>query len=423
MPEKTENRVLFLDNLRYLMIAFVVLQHTGNGYATITKSWYVWDGGTSIDYFNTARMIIDVFIMPILFFIAGYFAFPNIERKGTGVFIKDKLRRIGLPWLVCVILIVPIVSYIQHYKRLGGQALSNYGQFWLNWLNTASDFHTGYLYSKPANLFFISADKIHFNHTAYWYLSVLLFFFIAFGILYSLRKRFFPSFSLQETVQSGRTMLLVMLWVGILCIAARALINLIPYPNANPWVLVGNVLQFQTWRLPAYAIYFALGIYAYSKKWFVRGNIFPGHPVVWLSICAALGFAYIVVIKSSILNPSNAEIRFLSICVLSFLRAAFLILFAGVLFRYWNRPNKIHESLAASSYDIYLAHLPVVVLIQWLLVDLVGIPSLIKYGMVFSSSFLVCYLISRYVMNPHPRVSVATVCLIFVLMIIFIHPL
>jgi len=150
-------------------------------------------------------MIIDVFIMPVLFFIAGYFALPSIREKGTGVFLKDKFLRLGIPWLICVIFIVPIVSYIQHYKHLGGQPLSYYSQFWLNWLRTASDLYTGFLYNSPGNLFYRSAAQISFNQTAYWFISLLLFFFIIFGIIYALKKLLFPSSSIQEKTHSGKT--------------------------------------------------------------------------------------------------------------------------------------------------------------------------------------------------------------------------
>jgi peptidoglycan/LPS O-acetylase OafA/YrhL len=422
LPEPAGNRILFLDNIRYLMIVFVVLQHTGNGYASLTSSWYVWDPATTTKLFDAIRLIIDVFIMPVLFFIAGYFTLPSIRKKGTGVFLKDKFLRLGIPWLICVIFIVPIVSYIQHYRRLGGQLLSNYSQFWLNWLRTASDLYTGFLYNSRGNLFYRSADQISFNQTAYWFISLLLFFFIIFGIIYALKKRLFPASSIQEKTHSGKTMLLVMLSVALLCIIIRASVNLLPYPYSNPWVIAAGVLQFQTWRLPAYIIYFALGIYAFSRKWFVKDNNFPGNPLLWISICVVLCFAYLAVMKSYMSNSANTELRFVSGCLLSFLRATFLIVLTSIAFRYWNRPDKINETLAANSYNIYLVHLPIVVVLQLLLVNLTGTPSLIKYGIVFSLSFPICYAISRYAIKPRPRLSVAAVAFISLLMVIFVHP-
>jgi hypothetical protein len=202
----------------------------------------------------------------------------------------------------------------------------------------------------------------------------------------------------------------------------RTSVTVIPYPYPNPWLVIAGVLQFQTWRLPAYIIYFALGIYAFSRKWFVKDNNFPGHPLLWLSICIVLCFVYLVIMNNYISNPADTELRFISGCFLSFLRATFLIVFMSIAFRYWNRPHKINESLAANSYNIYLVHLPIVVVLQLLLVNLTGTPSLIKYGIVFSLSFLMSYAISKYAIKPHTRLSIVAILVIFLLMVIFVYP-
>ena len=68
----TENRLVFFDNLRFLFVLFVVLQHSGNAYSNLGW-WPVVDENTSIavEWFNAFS---DAFAMPLLFYIAGYFA-------------------------------------------------------------------------------------------------------------------------------------------------------------------------------------------------------------------------------------------------------------------------------------------------------------------------------------------------------------
>ena len=412
LPESSGNRILFLDNIRYLMIVFVVLLHVAASYGTFGQYWYVGDTVANIKFFDITMGIIDVFVMPVLFFIAGYFALPNIQKKGPGVFLKDKFMRLGIPCLIGVIFIVPIITYIYYYKHLGGKPLLGYGQFWINWMKSAGDFHTGFLYP----------DIISFNHAAYWFISLLLFFFIIFGIIYTLKKRLFPSSFTKEKTHSGKTMLLVMLSVGLLGIIMNVSVYMLPYPYPNPWVIIASILQFATWRLPAYIIYFALGIYAFSRKWFVKDNNFPGHPLFWMSICIILIFGYLVVLRNFTSDQANTELRFIIGCVASFLRATFFIIFTSIAFRYWNRPHKINESLAANSYNIYLVHLPIVVILQLLLVNLTGTSSLIKFGIVFFVSFLMSYAISKYAIKPHLRLSVVAVVVIFLLMVIFVYP-
>lgn len=421
LPESLGNRILFLDNIRYLMVVFVVLLHAAASHGTLGRYWYVGDAVTTTNFFDLTTMIMDVFAMPVLFFIAGYFALPNIQKKGPGVFLKDKFMRLGIPWLIGIIFIIPSITYIYHYRHLGGKPLLSYGQLWINWIKNASDFPTG----------FLNLDKSlgFFNHSAYWFISLLLFFFIIFAIIYTLKKRFFPSSSIQEKTHSGKTMLLVMLSVWLLNIMMRVSVNMIPSPSFDPWVIIAGVLQFQTWRLSVYIIYFALGVYAFSRNWFVKDNNFPGHPLLWISICIilCLGFGVVVIMNMSnlsnlILNKPNTGLLIMSVILRSFLRETFLIVFVSIAFRYWNRPHKINETLAANSYNIYLVHLPLVVVLQSLLFELAGASSLVKFGIVSSLSFLMSYAISRYAIKPHLRLSVAAVVVIFLLMVIFVYP-
>lgn len=419
LSELSENRILFLDNLRYLMVVFVVLLHAAASYGTFGRHWVVGDAVTSIKLFDMMLMIIDVFAMPVLFFIAGFFALPNIQKKGPGVFLKDKFMRLGIPWLVCIVFTVPIIVYIHQYKHLDGKQLLNYGQFWINWMKIVSDFPTGFWSPMYPNIF-------NFNQTAYWFISLLLFFFIIFTIIYILKKRIWPCSSIQEKTHSGKTMLLTMLSVWLLNIIMSVPVSRIPSPFPDPFVIIAGVLQFQTWRLSTYIIYFALGVYAFSRNWFAKDNNFPGHPLLWIAICIILCFGLgLIVILSNLLSnmesiQTDSRLMITLMLLRSLLRETFLIVFASIAFRYWNRPNKINETLAANSYNVYLAHLPLVVALQLLLVNLAGTPSLIKFGIVSSLSLLVSYAISKYAIKPHPRLSIAAVVGIFLLMVIFV---
>jgi glucan biosynthesis protein C len=421
LSESSGNRILFLDNIRYLMVVFVVLLHAAGSYGTFGQYWYVGDAVTTIKFFDLTTMIIDTFAMPVLFFIAGYFAVPNIQKKSPGVFLKDKLTRLGIPWLIGIILIVPIITYIYHYSRLNWKPVLSFGQLWINWIRDAIDFPTGFL--------IIDKSLGFFNHSAYWFISLLLFFFIIFAIIYTLKRRFFPSSSIQEKTHSGKTMLLVMLSVCLSNIMMRVFVNMIPSPYFDPWVIIAGVLQFQAWRLPVYIVYFALGVYAFSRNWFVKGNNFPGHPLLWISICIILCFGFGVVVIMVMSNSGNLISNKISMGLIitlmllrSFLRETLLIAFASIAFRYWNHPHKITETLAANSYNIYLVHLPLVVFLQLLLVNLVGTSSLVKFGIVSSLSLLMSYAISKYAIKPYPRLSVAAVVVIFILLVIFVYP-
>src|SRR3990172_284341 len=73
-------RAAFIDNVRYLMVVLVVVHHSVAAYAIVAPHWAVHDTNTFAA--DIIRELLDVFMMPVLFFAAGYFALPSLEKKG-----------------------------------------------------------------------------------------------------------------------------------------------------------------------------------------------------------------------------------------------------------------------------------------------------------------------------------------------------
>ena len=77
-------RFPFLDNLRYLMILLVLVYHSVAAYATVAPHWLIHDS-TSFGA-DIVRELFDVFMMPLLFFVAGFFAPVSLgEKRYLGV--------------------------------------------------------------------------------------------------------------------------------------------------------------------------------------------------------------------------------------------------------------------------------------------------------------------------------------------------
>lgn len=422
LPDQSSNRVIFLDNIRYLMVVFVLVMHAAGSY-TNAGWWYVYDPKENTSFFSLIILLLDTFIMPTLFFIAGYFALPNIEKKGTIFFLKGKFLRLGIPWLICIIFAAPVMDYINHYTH--SYSSLSYGQFWLQWLQRATDFHFGLLIPK---------SPTQFNQFSYWFISLLLFFFIIFSLIYALKKRWHPSTSfLSNKTHSAKTMLFIILFLAFLSPLSSVWIALIPSPYPDPWLLVGNILQFQIGRFFIYLIYFTLGIWAYSRGWFFKVN-FPGKLYFWTSLCAVLCFVFFITISNLMasmnvadngtVNFAKADKSLLLILMFlySFLRVIFLIVLTSFAFQYWNRPHWINQTLASNSYNIYLVHMPIVLIFQLLLACFAGVSSYIKFGLVVFFSFFLSYATARYALKNHPRLSVVAILVIFLMMIFFVYP-
>ena len=102
----------------------------------------------------------------------------------------------------------------------------------------------------------------------------------------------------------------------------------------------------------------------------------------------------------------------------------YTILLALISFgvKHWNRSSKFSRQLGVNSYNIYLLHMLFVIVVQLLLLKWFGIPIFIKFGIVTLSTILLSYLISQYAIRPFPKLSVAGMITLFVLLATVLNP-
>ncbi len=140
-------RIIFIDNIRWVMIMLVLSMHAAVTYGG-HGSWYVTEParlGVLQDLsFLTYQELLQSFFMGFLFFIAGYFVPGSYDKKGPARFVRDRAYRLGLPSLLFMFVIQPLTCYYvaglwdtsagffvdyQHYI-LHGRFLSGSGPLW-----------------------------------------------------------------------------------------------------------------------------------------------------------------------------------------------------------------------------------------------------------------------------------------------------
>lgn len=412
MTQKSDaNRILFLDNLRYLMVLMVVILHSAISYSNIVPWWSVIEPHEDPAFFNILLVLFDVFLMPVLYFIAGYFAISSFQKRGTRLFLKAKFKRLGLPLLIGLPLVGPSFSYMYHYTRNGFSNDIGFGQYWVTYMKSAGDFQIGII---------DSIDQI--NHAHLWFISLLLFFFMLFA-LFPGKK--WPGSSAPLNPQlttSDKSLLITLTAVGLLSTLSALIAGAIfaSPSNPDPWVTIGNILQFQPDKVVSYMLYFGMGIYAFQKSWFIKAKI-PGHPAVWTLLCVLMSLGLLGLLKSVMANFSIG-IFIVYLCVRSFLCVSFLVALTSWAVRYWNRPSQFNALLALNSYYIYITHFLIVILLQLLLTGWSDGSVFIKFGIVSLGSILFSYGISQYAIRPYPRWSVVGIGSVFIMMLLCIHP-
>jgi glucan biosynthesis protein C len=394
-------RVAFLDNIRYLMILGVVVYHSVAAYATVVPWWIYHDA--SFFAADITRELLDVFMMPVLFFVSGYFVLPSLKKRTVSKFLIDKARRLLIPWVLAVLIITPLLFYDTPNQIVK--------PFWNYWLNFMSGFPTQLSY-LPHTL----------TQGPYWFISLLFAFFVVFELIYAVTRRRWSGAvaTAERKAASERSALVTLALFGVLTFVGY-FISLLIVPDTS-WLTLGMFVEFQPTRLVLLVCYFALGVYARSRQWFAGARSL-GNPALWGGISVALAIAYLIVgqplflilagvpgLSIGLLLPF-ALIR--SVLVLS----VFLFLLT-VGFRYWNRANRFDRELSATSYDIYLSHVWFVAIIQAALLQWGG-SSAIKALIVLLVVLGVSFAISRWAIGRHGRATAAVIVALFIFCLTF----
>ena len=116
-PELPRPRYLFLDNIKLLFTILVICWHVTNIYMGV--GWWYYQESNPIDPISYIFLIILVSfgglfqtaLLGLFFLLGGYFTPKSYDRKGGPGFWKERLIRIGIPLLIYIVLINPIMIY------------------------------------------------------------------------------------------------------------------------------------------------------------------------------------------------------------------------------------------------------------------------------------------------------------------------
>ena len=146
MPEKITNKVqnhyrlAWVDNLRTFIIFLVVSMHACVTYSYV-GGWYInYPPGPSA--FEQIIFIIwqahlQSFFMGLLFFIAGVFAHRTMKKRGIGGLMKERWIRLGLPSMLYMICIQPLIVYATLQEPKGPEPPS-FMSYWYEYLRSGS---------------------------------------------------------------------------------------------------------------------------------------------------------------------------------------------------------------------------------------------------------------------------------------------
>jgi hypothetical protein len=128
-------RSVCLDNLKVVLIAAIIAGHALAGYAPLGDAWpysNVREVTLSAPTLTVVLALVVpfvLFLIALLFLVAGLLTPASVARKGPGRFARDRLLRLGVPFAAFTLLLWPALEYAV-YRPLGYHS----GSFWDEWL-------------------------------------------------------------------------------------------------------------------------------------------------------------------------------------------------------------------------------------------------------------------------------------------------
>ena len=271
----TNKRVLFFDQIRALMIALVIAIHVVP--LAFTSGWIgvrVPTTGSPDTFFGVAGSFFayfcNTFFMCMLFLISGYFVPRSVHKKGIAHYLKDRLLRIGVPFLVGILL-------INNVSVLLGRL------------------------SPSSPLAELSWNTLPFNSVmALWFLVVLFIFDLLYCTWVSLRGN---RFSVDASVPTPQ------LHSWIISAFVLGILEVVMLGQKDLWVALVrsplNGLGAQGMHIFTYAFLFFLGCKASFHQWLER---LDSHLVVrWFRFSLALALCFLAIALVLTFNGSRSS--------------------------------------------------------------------------------------------------------------------
>lgn len=351
------SRNLALDRARTFLTILVLIHH-----AVIPYTYFGHTDGKFWLGFDAVVLATDSFFMAMFFLLSGLFLWPSLNsRPAPGAFARDRLLRLGLPFAIAAVTVIPIAYYALDLRQ---SPQTGFADFWWTMI-TAGPWPSGPL----------------------WFLWVLLIFNIVGAALHRLAPNVLQP--LNRLSQRGYRQPLVF-FLAVFGITALAYVPLRLYYGPTYWFEFGP-FSVQASRVPLYAAYFFIGAAigaAHSERGILGadGQLAKQWRGFALAALAPYGLLWgLIYIKREILgNPPQLPQWYEAFYGLFFAAFSAAIVFAILAFflRFKRAGGSILDPMQHDAYGIFLVHYAYMLWLQYWLFDF-DLPAIVKALIVF----------------------------------------
>lgn len=353
---QTKVRNAALDRARTFLTLVVLLHHS--------VIPYTYFGHTDPKYWIGFDMVVlatDSFFMAMFFFLSGLFVWPGLARKGSFDYLRDRVTRLGLPFVICGFTIIPIAYYAISLRQ--SPELS-FAAFWWKTITV------GPWPSGPV-----------------WFLWVLLLFDVVASLAYRLSPTLLDPInrlSLRAAERPTEFFAVMFAVTAALYIPGRV------YWGAGSWFAFGP-FSVQHGRVLLYASYFFFGAgigLANLNRGLLSGQGRLAENCPRWMIAAVVPYCLmwvLIYVKREILgNPERLPHWYEASYGFFFAAFSIAIMFVilGYFLKYKQSGWSILDPMQPDAYGMFLVHYPIVLWLQYWLFDM-NMPAIAKALVVF----------------------------------------
>ncbi len=334
----------YLDNLKTIMILLLFPIHTfmiWNDYGT---KFYIWREGNRL--LSSLIIIVNPWIMALLFVIAGMCAKYSLQKRGTKDFVKERVFKLLIPFIGGILLLIPIQTLYarKFFYGYNGSILNHYKYFFANFTD-------------------LSGNDGCFTPGHLWF--ILFLFVISLLALLIIKYASYEKISnkLKKANIFGIFLLFIPVWI------------------------MSYIGAFGVYSFGRYFILYLLGFYIFTNESIIN-KIMKNKKLILIIFCLFQSLLVILYYNFSYYGD-------LLVNLVGWLGILSCLIIGK---SYLNKENRITNYFKKSSFAIYILHLPILVIIAYYTLMITNDTTLQIFIIIFGSfivTILFYELISR----------------------------
>jgi glucan biosynthesis protein C len=366
---RTQVRFAFIDNLRILLVVVLILFHLAITYGG-EGPWRYQEGRADPISAVVLTLFVTVnqaFFMGFYFLIAAYFVPRSLERKGSLLFLKERLLRLGVPLAFQLLIVAPLISY-----GLGLTIWGYKGSFW------------AYIreYWKHYELLDIGP---------LWFVEALLIFSVVYSLWWRLAKSLAHKVRSEGAAPGDLAIAIFALTVGLVTFIVRIWLPV-------GWYFAPLGLQFP--HFPQYIGLFVVGTIAYRRGWLSVISVDAARGRLWGGVAAFLiALAPVLFVAGGALEGNTEPFRgglhwqaLIYALWEQFLCMAMVISLLVWFRRRYDHQGKLARTMSANAYAVYICHASILVFVAIGLRN-IALHPLLKFGLASAICIPICFLV------------------------------